>query len=299
MQKVVSVVAVLAVALAATPAPAPTAHPSGVKKSAVHTRVAVTPRPALSTLKYPIIVRVVSMPFCSALRNNIGPAVGALIQNDAIVAQSRPMFEDYLKYEADGEGSVGLRDMSLMRMENLVTPLVNSIATVDKLLDDARTFRYPPHTADEKRLLELRDKLQAVEAMHKASLDVISGFVASEQLAQLQLAGNDQNAAVTGGGPTTNNQVHPPTPAPLFRQDPSVVPGLPQNPYTIDPSTIPGTSLGASPIRHVIEDLQWTQREAGQHEAVASKTIIDSVALCGHASPAATAAPSPVPSRTP
>jgi hypothetical protein len=299
MKKVVSVIALLAVALAATPAPAPTARPSGAKKSAVHKRVAATPRPtAMPTLTYPIIVRVVSKPFCSALRNNIGPAVAALIQDDAIVAKSRPQFENYLKYEANGESSTGLRDMSLMRMENSVTPLVNSLAVVDKALNDERAFRYPPHTADEKRLLELRDKLQAVEAMQKASLDVINGFVASEQLAQLQLEGNDVNSAINGDASTMNNQLHP-TPAPQFQEDPSVIPGLPQNPYTVDPATIPGISLGASPIRRVIEGLQWTQSEASRHEAVASKTVIESVALCGGHGPPSPGAPSPVPSRMP
>lgn len=294
----------LAFLLAAAPAPSPSPHPGHKKKAVAAHKAPVRkakpkptakPKAGFSTL--PIIANVVSAPFCSALRNRIRPVIGAMITNDAIVASSRPMFEDYLKYESNGPGNEGLRDMSLMHMENLVTPLVTSLASIDQLLDDTNAFHYPPRTADDKRLLALRDKLQAVEAYQKASLDVISGFVDSEQLAQLQVAGNDVNASITGGGPggPTSNGQTPPTPNPALQEDPNVIPGLPQNPYTIDPATIPGLSLGSNPIRHVIEGLQWTQARAALQEVPATNAVLQGVKLCsGHV-----AAPAPAGSPTP
>jgi hypothetical protein len=215
MKRVVTVAAVLAFLIAAVPTPSPRPHPAHKKAVVAHKapvrkakpKPTAKPKAGFSTI--PIIASVVSAPFCSALRNRIRPVIGAMITNDAIVASSRPMFEDYLKYESNGPGNDGLRDMSLMHMENLVTPLVTSLASIDQLLNDTNAFHYPPRTADDKRLLALRDKLQAVEAYQKASLDVISGFVDSEQLAQLQVAGNDINASITGGGPggpTSNGQ---------------------------------------------------------------------------------------------
>lgn len=56
--------------------------------------VTVTP-PPFATLK--VIGSVRSTPVCTALRKNIAPAVAALLENDATISQSPPIFPSMYK----------------------------------------------------------------------------------------------------------------------------------------------------------------------------------------------------------
>ncbi len=263
MMKAASAALVLVLAVAASP---PTKHTPA-------------PRPTASpTLHYPTIVRVVSRPICSALRNTIAPTVLALLQNDATIQKSRPLFDDYNKYVTSGSSSdfSGYKDMTLMRMSNLVTPLVKNFEAIDKYLNNTAVFHYPPRNEDDRRLLALRRHLQQVRDDQEASLDVINGFAQTKALGEMQHEGLDQ--AKTMNNPQVAATPIAATPNPLAVDPDS--PGLPPDPYTIDPANVPGLSVGANPTTRLIGALQYTQMQAQSHETPASKEIFAVVHEC-------------------
>ena len=79
-----------------------------------------------------------SRPLCSALATKIRPAVALMIQNDATIAKSPPLFKDYIELSASGSNAG--RNMAVMRLESLVTPLVQNSLAIQKLLDDPSVF---------------------------------------------------------------------------------------------------------------------------------------------------------------
>lgn len=262
MMKAASAVLVLVLAVAASPAHKHTATPK--------------PRPSASpALHYPTIVRVVSRPICSALRNTIAPTVLALLQNDSTIQKSRPLFDDYNKYVQSGQSSA-FKDMTLMRMSNLVTPLVKNFEAIDKYLNDTAIFHYPPRSEDDRRLLALRQHLQQVRDDQSASLDVINGFAQTKALGEMQHEGIDEAKSMTN--PETRSTPAVATPNPLTVDSDAA--GLPADPYSIDPASIPGLSVGSNPVTRMIGALQYTQQQAQAHETPASKEIFAVVHEC-------------------
>jgi hypothetical protein len=254
---------------------------------------AATPKPKASKLPYPTIVHVVSRPLCLALRSHVGPIVGALIANDATIAKGQPLFADYNKY--NGSQAQAHEDITLLRMENLIGPLVKNFDAIDKLLNDKSVFHYPPRDNDDVRLWKMRDQLQTVVDDQKASLDVISGFVATTQLAQMQHEGIDEAAKTINAPDPGSTPSGIPTVNPAFANPENA--GLPQDPHQIDLANIPGLTLGANPTTRLADGLKWTRDQAQVHEAPASQTILANVQDCRP--PAASPSPAPSPTPTP
>jgi hypothetical protein len=275
MYKAFSAALVLIAVVATVPAATHTAAPT----------VRHTPAPKLATPP-PEIGHVVSRPFCSALRNNIGPAIGAILANDAVIKQGPQLFSDYNKAVGNGDMSETSRQMTMVKMENMVGPIVANIETVEKKLQDAAVFHNPPRTADEAKTVAMQQQLLDVLAMQKASLDIVNGFVQTQQLGDMQHQGFGEIQAATA--PDTASNGIQTTPNPLM-VDPNAA-GLPQDPHFIDPTTIPGLSVGFNPITRLNEGLKWTQTEAHSREDLASKAIFDAVHLC-NPTPAATPKP--------
>lgn len=277
MMKAASAALVLVLAVAASPA----------------SKHAPAPRPTASpALHYPTIVRVVSRPICSALRDTIGPTVLALLQNDATIQKSRPLFDDYNKYVASGSAgdSSGFKDMTLMRMSNLVTPLVKNFEAIDKYLNNTAVFHYPPRNEDDRRLLALRAHLQQVRDDQESSLDVINGFAQTKALGEMQHEGIDQAKAMNNPQAAATPVVA--TPNPLLQDADSA--GLPPDPHSVDPANIPGLSLGSNPVTRLIGALQYTQAQARAHETPASKEIFAVVQECSpNVAPSSAPAASP------
>lgn len=289
MHKAISAALVLAVAIAATPVASASA-PAAKHTSAPHAKP--TPAPLLASPP-PEISHVVSRPFCSALRNSIGPAIGAILQNDSIIKQNNKYFDDYIKADGNGEFGDASKQITILHMENTVGPIVANIANVEKILNNQAVFHVPSHTNDEKRLLEIREGLLESLALQKASLDVINGFVQTEQLGQLQHQGDAENKQIIGNDQAkTQTNLSTPLPGTV---DPNAA-GLPQDPHFIDPATIPGLSLGSNPISRLNDGLKWTQAQARDRENVAAPKVMDAAHICS--APAKPAVP-PTPIATP
>jgi hypothetical protein len=258
------------------------------------------PTEALSSTPPPEIYHGVSRPLCSALQTRIRPAIGMMIQNDQTIAKSPPMFNDYISSKVSG--SDGRTNLAVMHLENLVTPLVNNILAIQKLLEDPSVFPLKPQTDDEKRLALLKDQMFKALAAQQAALDVISGFVDTQQLSAMQHEGfgyissitnpdvagqtNQAVTAMTGGSP---NQTRPP----VF-DDTALHAGLAPNPQEIDLTTIPGLEVGYNPLNRLRDGVVWTQDQSKKAEATLADTVVDTARMCNPQS-AATPSPSPKP----
>ena len=230
-----------------------------------------SPSPSPVPSQYPEIAHVRSKRFCAVLRSNVGPAIPIIQANDTAIAQAQPLLADYDNYLESG--STGRRDLTLLKMENLVQPLVKNLASIEKLLQDPHAFPARPANDEDAKLLDIRNKLEQVAASQEESLDVINGLVASEQMGQMQHEGLEQANAI-------NSDMKDPRPTADPRTRDANLPGLSPNPYYIDPTNFPETALGLNPHTRVEQGLQWTRTQAAQQEPIAAKAIIDNLQLC-------------------
>jgi hypothetical protein len=274
---------------------------------------APSPEPA-STPNLPEIYHTMSRPLCSALATKIRPAVAMMMQNDATIAKSPPLFSDYIRLSAAGSDSG--RDMAVYRLNNLVTPLVQNSLAIQKLLEDPDVFPTVAHNDDDKRLIDLKTKMLKALATQQASLDIINGFVETQQLDSMQHEGFGYMKAITGqditapgsnqqpglnqnpnsgplGGATQTNVNQS---APSNFDDLALQAGLQQNPYEFNPAQIPGLAVGYNPIGKLKEGLEWTQDESKKDEQPLSQAIVSAAQACGgHLPGQAPEAPSPSP----
>lgn len=281
---------VLVVALAAI-APAP---PAAV--------AAATPAPAATRTPPPQIYHIITRPLCSELHKHIAPALSMMLQSDHTISKSPDLFKNYNKaalYGADnstsnaagynpGTSSNGgaadtiftpAQNMALLGMENLIGPIANNSIAIQKILDSPELTHGTGSAEDDQRLAEIRAKLLRALATQQASLDIISGFVDTQQLADVQHSGQEyisqinQHSDFTGASAQTT-----PTPMPQFANPNQA--GLPQNPYNIDLANVPGLTLGYNPVTRLLEGLNWTISETQKREGDAAKAVLDSAALC-------------------
>lgn len=265
---------------------------------------APTPAPAASRTPPPQIYHIITRPLCTELHKHIAPAVGMMMQNDHTIAKSPDLFKSYNKgalYGADNStsngagynpgtssngGSAGTiftpsQNMALLGMENLIGPIANNSIAIQKILDSPELTHGTGSKEDDQHLQEIRAKLLKALAAQQASLDIISGFVDTQQLADIQHSGEEfiasvnQNSDFTGASAATT-----PTPNPAFANPNQA--GLPQNPYSIDLANVPGLTLGYNPVTRLLEGLNWTISETQKREGDVAKSVMDGAALCSN-----------------
>lgn len=254
----------------------------------------------------PQIYRVMTRPLCSELHEHIAPAIGMMLQNDTSIKKSPDLFKQYnlatlygtdpstsadprhgIPGDPGGSTSNAAQSMSLLAMENLIRPIANNIIAIQTLLDTPALTHGTGRPDDDKRLAAIREKLLKALATQNASLDIISGFVDTQQMADLQHSGQEYISNIAS--PETQRAIAA-TPAPNPLTTNNNIPGLPPNPYTIDLATIPGLTLGYNPVTRLIEALNWTIDQTATRENDAAKAVMTSAAACGNVP-----APSPSP----
>lgn len=260
---------------------------------------AAAPSPAATPLK--TITRIHSSPLCTGLRRAIAPAVSKVLQTDQVIAKSKPLFDEYVRDTADNSSSAA-RDMAVERLNQLIGPLVTNTQRVDELLNNGSSFPRFAHSSDDRELLKMRAQLQAVNDQQKHALDVISGFVATEQMAELQSAGHEMDAAVA---PDQKSQMGTPAPAAPAPSTPAIlnagVSNDPNDPTrTLDPRyKTTGSTLGYNPLNAFGQAIVSYQEQISKREDVAAKSVLAAVPLCGGHLPGQEAPPSPSPALTP
>lgn len=250
------------------------------------------PMPSPSATKPPQIYYVVTRPICSELQHHIAPAIGMLLEDDHDIAKSPPIFGDYLRnaflssdpksaYDATNYASAG-RDMALQRMEMLVPSLAQNVIAVQKLAENTTMTKSTGDAADDQRLKEIRDELLKTVALQSASLDLINGFVTTQQLGDIQHAGQEYLESINATD-ATGKMTPPPNaldPYSATMQDPNQ-PGLPPNPYSVDVAAMPGLSIGFNPVSRVVSVLGAVQQDTASREKDLAKSVAAVAALCG------------------
>jgi hypothetical protein len=220
-----------------------------------------------------------------------------ILQNDATIAKSQPLFKKYGRAAFGGivasTGSSGMgappandsinsespgTSMALQQMSYLVSPIAQNLIAAQTLLDDEKLVHPPGSPSDVATLAQIRQQLLETIAFQSASLDLVNGFVTTQQLGEIQHAGETYIQAIQGGNDMQGIQ-GPETPSSL--QDPNS-PGLPSNPYQLDLTAVPGLAVGYNPLSRIVGGLQWLQSGTTAREGAASKTVDAALATCGY-----------------
>jgi hypothetical protein len=253
------------------------------------------PTPTATPLK--TIKHVYATRLCTALRRSIAPAVGHVLQNDRAIATSRPLFQDYVKTTADG--SQAATDLDVMRLERLIDPLVKNTQAIEKLLKDPVYPRRPQSDSD-KQLLIIRAQLASVLDQQKRALDLVSGFVDTQQLGELQASGHEYDNAINNNGQANRNGTssnHPnlsPTAPPADILNAGVTNSNNDIARKYDPRyTNTGSQVGYNPLNVFDQQMGIYQTDISRTEDLASQSILKAVPQCGGQVPGP--APAPVP----
>ena len=261
--------------------------------------VGATPTPP------PQIYHIVTRPLCAELHEHVAPAISMMLQNDTTIKKGPELFRQYNDATLYGNdaGAAGQNDpvagdpggssntsqnLALLGMENLIRPIANNIIAIQTVLDSPQLRNGTGRPEDDQHLQEIREKLLKALATQNASLDIISGFVDTQQMANLQHAGEAYISSLTK--PDTTTAAATPGPVNPLQSNPNYA-GLPPNPYDIDLATIPGLTLGYNPVTRLLEALRWTIDATATSENDAAKAVMSSAALCSNA----VATPSPTP----
>ena len=242
------------------------------------TALATTPAP--SPTPPPQIYHVVTTQFCSRVHDIVRPAVALVLQNDERLAKGGPLFEQYRRGMLES-GSNRLSDqtpqteMTEQRMSYLVIPTAKNLISAQTLLDDPKLVAPTGNADDDAALALMRNQLLETVAFQSASLDLINGFVQTQQLGEMQHQGFEYIKQIQGDD--ANNPIEQATPNPW--QDPNT-PGISPNPYSLDLTAIPGLVMGYNPISSVIDGMHWLQTETGKREDAAGKTIMQAMSQC-------------------
>ncbi|HEY9085790.1 MAG TPA: hypothetical protein VIN40_07640 [Candidatus Tyrphobacter sp.] len=254
-------------------------------------------KPTHTPIPLPVIYHAEVSPLCAALAHHIKPVIGMMLQNDRTIAQSPPLLHRYnaaLDNETrSGESqNTGERDLTLYHLEQLVGPLARNVLAMQKELQDPAAFPPNPTTDETRQLDRMRSDLLKALATQAVALDIVNGYVQTQQLAQMQnegLHGANLNAITqhetTYSPPAT-------TPNPML-VDPNQA-GLAPNPYTMDPLAVPGIagSVGNTPLSRLIDALQWVRAETQRRENIAAQSILHANGACA-SRPAASPSPHP------
>jgi hypothetical protein len=259
--------------------------------------VGVTPSPP------PQIYHIVTRPLCAELHDKVAPAIAMMLQNDTTIKKGPGLFKEYnaaALYGSDaGSGenpSAGdpsgpansSQNLALLGLENLIRPIANNVIAIQTMLDSPQLRNGTGSADDDARLQAIRAQLLKALAAQSASLDIISGFVDTQQMADLQHAGEAYINSMTK--PDTTNSVSTPAPVNPLAANPNYA-GLPPNPYDIDLATIPGLTLGYNPVTRLIDALHWTIDATTTRENDAAKAVMSSASLCSETAPSPTSTP--------
>jgi len=243
----------------------------------------------------PQIYHIVTTAICSRLHEAVRPAVAMILQNDQRIAKSPPLFKRYQRGALTAQDSANPQwgtgapqsndsiynqspetSMALQQMSYLVLPIARNLISAQTLLDDPKLTEPTGNSADDAKLAQIKAQLLDLIAYQSASLDLINGFVETQQMGELQHVGEEYIGAIEGTD--TTDQPIKATPNPW--QDPNT-PGLAPNPYAFDTSTIPGLAVGYNPLSRIMDGLQWLQSETQKREDTAGKTISQVLSQCG------------------
>lgn len=133
----------------------------------------IAPQPSPSPLK--TIIHLRATPFCTVLRENVGRAVGAMIQNNATVDQAKSLFLK-LAHDKVSSANPGLvLDVDVNRLGPMIDAIARNLEYSQSLLSNSQAFPVQPKTGDERMLSEMQKELRGVVDHQNQELNVLSG----------------------------------------------------------------------------------------------------------------------------
>ncbi len=228
----------------------------------------------------PQIYHIKTTALCTRLHERVRPAVALILENDQRLAKGIPLFQKYrqaiLETGSDSINSSSPQtSMTLQQMSYLVIPTARNLLAAEALLEDAKMSQPTGSSSDDATLAEMKKQLLEAIAFQNASLDLINGFVQTQQMGEIQHA--DEEYLNDIARPDTSSQIASATPNQW--QD-TTTPGLSQNPYAFDVSQVPGLAIGFNPLSRVIDGMHWVNAETAKREDAAGKTISSVLAQC-------------------
>jgi hypothetical protein len=219
------------------------------------------PLPRASAL--PVIGATRTKPICSAIRKGVRPAVQSAMKNDAIYGGVRKLIYNYVTLESDQT-----RDLRLMQMDAKVQDLVKSTDALETALKDPSFVPASNAKAeDAKSLHDLHESLSGVLDAQKVQLDVLGGFVSTEQARRFGTLDENQLAMQKATAPAPDTSFPPLT---GFLRDK-------QDVFSALKRPVPAGMSGA---RLLDRDLNDISTMTTRREAVATKTIVEAAATC-------------------
>lgn len=242
--------------------------------------LAVTPLKTISHVR--------SSPFCTAVRENIGHAIGSLLQNKPFIADGKSILLQ-MSYDKISRAAPGLViDMDMVKVDRVVGGLVKNLDATDAQLNDLRRIPAVPQTEDDRHLAAMRDALRAVADRQRRMLDVFSGMYESYSSNELNGKKNPMSGATapdTGAPPNLSEQGHADMGAPI------VLPPIKSNDVQIaasaapaaTPTPIPVHNIGffaETPFAHLFNAITTYQVQEEALESQAAKTILQYTGEC-------------------
>lgn len=245
--------------------------------------VTATPAPA-SQLQTPppTIYEIVSRPLCLEMKQHVLPVVGMVLQNDRLIGKAPPIFKDYILtalrpdpsnqtgYDVTDYDSPG-RQMAMEHMTDLVPVLAHNTIEIQTILTNSSLAQVNGDTPDAKALEQIRNQLLKTLAMQRDSLDLINGFVQTQQLGDIQHAGEEYLSTINATGLTNSAPEPGSTSNPAF-QEPNA-PGLAPNPKVLETGDIPGLAVGYNPVAIVADALEWVRGQTSDNENDVAKSL--------------------------
>jgi len=191
------------------------------------------------------ISHIHASPFCTAMRENIGHAVGALIANKAAIGDGKSVLLQ-MAHDKISRTSPGLvLDVDMVEVDRVIGAMVKNLALTDAALNDLKHIPAQPSSVDERRLAQMRDELRAIADTQRRTLDLFSGMYESYSSNELLGKGNPlkgaagpdhqapQNLSAKGGEdqgapmvipPSTSHGAQAPSPPPSSAPNASPTP---------------------------------------------------------------------------
>ncbi|HKU66382.1 MAG TPA: hypothetical protein VJP85_01255 [Candidatus Baltobacteraceae bacterium] len=153
--------------------------------------VAAAPSPSPTPLR--TIVNESVSPLCTALRQNIGHSIQAVLANDQAIAASKPVFvsmaHDFMSssiVEQTGLGNLhgsaqvdhdsAAMQLDAQHIERIISTITHNLELIDAQLKDSSRFPKDPKTDADRKALEMRAQLESVETQQKQTLNVLNAL---------------------------------------------------------------------------------------------------------------------------
>ncbi len=242
--------------------------------SATPTPAALGTLPPLQTIEH-----LIARPLCFALKQNIGPAINSVLDNDKLIAKTAPLLSDYNDALSLQSGNSARKNIILLRMSNMVGPLVKNIQVIKEKLNDPEVFPRQATNQESALLLATRQKLNDILQWQNAQLDIVNGFVQTQQMHQMQYDGFGYLGAVNVPD-TKLNPTATPTPNSLYI-DKNLQAGLSNSVSpAIDFAMIPGLRLGYNPLSNLIAGVHYAQHMTHIQEQHAAVNVMTATRIC-------------------